>query len=333
MFAVHLPMDEQLAFRAEAVYPKQIQSALWAGQTFGAPVPNRPGTGERRVLEKMPHVKNPLSVVALFAGLAEVSGTVALPFLGPEVQAVFVWFLMAFPTLLVLLFFATLNWNHTVLYAPSDFKDENNFTSLTKASPVAVEIKAQGELVEAVLEDGTPPSETGHPVPDKSGLTVADNSLTDEQPSRTSKIWEKRQIRNRTKLAVEMTISRLEAERNVEFLRNMSPASEPALVFDAVAFGSNGVTVVEVKYTVQGAYPGIIIDQILQRVELHSEDLLGEGKSPSALTLILVFVTGNDVTDDGMTQLTNRAYHLGRRYSFKLEVLTFKYNELVGIFG
>ena len=57
------------------------------------------------------------------------AGTVALAAVDKEIQYVFVWFVMAFPILLVTLFFATLNFNPKVLYAPSDFKDEENFLS------------------------------------------------------------------------------------------------------------------------------------------------------------------------------------------------------------
>ena len=49
------------------------------------------------------------------------------PSLMPHVQATFVWFLMGFPVLLVLAFFVTLNWNHKVLYAPSDYRDDSSF--------------------------------------------------------------------------------------------------------------------------------------------------------------------------------------------------------------
>ena len=73
------------------------------------------------------HVKNPLSVIAIFASIVEVSAATALPFLYEENQTLFTWFLMCFPTLLILLFFGTLNFNNKVLYAPSDYKDENNF--------------------------------------------------------------------------------------------------------------------------------------------------------------------------------------------------------------
>lgn len=37
------------------------------------------------------------------------------------------WFVMLFPTLLVVLFFLTLNFNHTVLYAPGDYSNERYF--------------------------------------------------------------------------------------------------------------------------------------------------------------------------------------------------------------
>lgn len=72
-------------------------------------------------------VSNPLTLIAIFASLAEVAATAVLPLLTGAVQGVFVWFVMLFPVLLVVLFFITLNWNHGVLYAPSDFSDESNF--------------------------------------------------------------------------------------------------------------------------------------------------------------------------------------------------------------
>ena len=66
-------------------------------------------------MNKFGHIKNPLTVVAIFAGIAEVSGTAVLPFISPANQATYMWFLMIFPTLLVAIFFLTLNFNHTVL--------------------------------------------------------------------------------------------------------------------------------------------------------------------------------------------------------------------------
>ncbi len=73
------------------------------------------------------HIRNPLTLIAIFAGLAEVAATTVLPMLSDETQQIFVWYVMLFPVLLVLAFFLTLNFNHGVLYSPSDFQDEGNF--------------------------------------------------------------------------------------------------------------------------------------------------------------------------------------------------------------
>lgn len=75
-------------------------------------------------------IKNPLTIIAIFAGIVEVGSTTVLPFLQPDVQFVYVWFLMVFPTTLVVAFFATLNLNHKVLYAPSDYQDDSSFERL-----------------------------------------------------------------------------------------------------------------------------------------------------------------------------------------------------------
>ncbi|MBI3112350.1 MAG: helix-turn-helix domain-containing protein [Ignavibacteriales bacterium] len=82
------------------------------------------------MVEKMKAVNNPLTVIAIFAALAEIAGTVALGLVEKELESIFIWFVMAFPTVLILFFFITLNFNPKVLYAPSDFQDEENFLSV-----------------------------------------------------------------------------------------------------------------------------------------------------------------------------------------------------------
>jgi hypothetical protein len=81
------------------------------------------------MIENIKAVNNPLTIIAIFAALAEIAGTVALKLVAPELQVIFIWFVMLFPILLVLLFFLTLNYNPKVLYAPSDFRNEENFLS------------------------------------------------------------------------------------------------------------------------------------------------------------------------------------------------------------
>lgn len=77
-------------------------------------------------------IKNPLTIIAIFAGIAEVSGTVVLPFVSASNQALFIYFLIGFPTFLVFCFFITLNFNNRVLYAPSDYKNEDNYIRVNR---------------------------------------------------------------------------------------------------------------------------------------------------------------------------------------------------------
>lgn len=93
-------------------------------------------------------ISNPLTIVAIFAGLAEVVGTVMLGLVDPSIQPIFVWFVMLFPILIVSLFFATLNWNAKVLYAPSDFRDDETFVATVFG---AGKIKARIDSIEEGL--------------------------------------------------------------------------------------------------------------------------------------------------------------------------------------
>jgi hypothetical protein len=90
------------------------------------------GTKTSIMTEKIGLIKNPLTIIAIFAGIAEVSGTIVLPFVKEVNQLVFICFLIGFPTLLVCLFFHTLINNNKVLYAPSDYKDEGNYILVNK---------------------------------------------------------------------------------------------------------------------------------------------------------------------------------------------------------
>lgn len=84
------------------------------------------------MIEKIKKISNPLTIIAIFAGFAEIAGTTALFALSNELHLIFIWFVMLFPTVLILLFFLTLNFNSSVLYAPSDFENDNNFLEALK---------------------------------------------------------------------------------------------------------------------------------------------------------------------------------------------------------
>lgn len=77
-------------------------------------------------------IENPLTVVAIFASLAEVASTAVLAALPLDIQKYFVWFVILFPVLLVVLFFLTWNFNNKVLYPPNQYTDEKHFVALNQ---------------------------------------------------------------------------------------------------------------------------------------------------------------------------------------------------------
>jgi hypothetical protein len=118
------------------------------------------------------HIKNPLTVISRFAAIAEISGTAVLPFISPENQATYIWFLMLFPTLLVGTFFVTLNYNHKTLYAPSDYQNQNHFLNLFG---IVTPDERDKKLSEEVVEETVPVAAETQGAPDK---TLENTSTT-----------------------------------------------------------------------------------------------------------------------------------------------------------
>lgn len=67
---------------------------------------------------------NPITIIAIFASLAEASATSVLPYLDEQDRKIYSWFLIAFPSALVVMFFLTLNFNSKVFYAPTEHKED-----------------------------------------------------------------------------------------------------------------------------------------------------------------------------------------------------------------
>lgn len=224
--------------------------------------------------EQIGHVKNPLTVISRFAAIAEISGTVVLPFIAPENQQTFIWFLMLFPALLVIAFFLTLNFNHKKLYAPSDYKDEKNFMDyLGIATPDETEEKLKGELKEDLEPDSAA---------DRSGLTTSGSGEPETQASPRVSAEEqditpplaeptgpgapiptqhfdvhgfKDQINRETledlRHIEHKSIMKLKVMTQIPFKTNVKfdiPELSSPLFFDAVGVRSNVVHLAEVKY-------------------------------------------------------------------------------------
>ncbi len=87
------------------------------------------------MLENFKKVTNPLTIIAIFAALVEILGTISLGIVTPNNEYLIVLFIVLFPILLICLFFYTLNYNNRVLYAPSDYRNEANFNLASNITP------------------------------------------------------------------------------------------------------------------------------------------------------------------------------------------------------
>ncbi|HEX8541999.1 MAG TPA: hypothetical protein VF671_09870 [Pseudomonas sp.] len=98
-------------------------------------------------MKRLTRIVNPISVIAVFAALSEASATTVLPYLDDENRQIYIWFLIAFPSTLVVFFFLTLNFNNKVLYTPTELKnsvveDENKPDATPSQSSTSKEAMA-----------------------------------------------------------------------------------------------------------------------------------------------------------------------------------------------
>lgn len=188
------------------------------------------------MIEKIGPVRNPLTIVAIFAGIAEISGSAVLPSISAGNQSTFIWFLMLFPLLLVVLFFATLNFNHCVLYAPSDYRNEEYFLkAFQAASPDERTQKMREEVREIESESHSEPHE-------QKPATLLDDQASSAQTRRRS-------AQARYLLAEELVLNKISRELGRQVQRDVRfSATGGTFVFDGIVIDDSKVTAIEVKY-------------------------------------------------------------------------------------
>ena len=248
------------------------------------------------MIEKIGHIKNPLSVIAIFAAIAEISGTTVLPFIEANNQSIYIWFLMFFPVFLVGSFFLTLNFNHRVLYAPSDYKDEKHFvSSFTKARPDEQSVKLHGE-VEEIEAEGDSEESSGN-------LTAS--GITNIIPASRVVRDKKREIMADVVLAEKLAVNNLEKNLGMDFKTNikfkLSPTSEDTnipgvkmrmgIIFDAVHLSDKAVHAVEVKLFKKRTIDPERFAGVIKTSELVANQC--EDVSSKSLTLHVFAVTDN----------------------------------------
>ncbi len=265
------------------------------------------------MIEKIKKVSNPLTIIAIFAGLAEVIGTIALPFLKEGSQDLYVWFLMIFPAVLIFLFFLTLNFNHKVLYAPSDFQDEDNFLKLfgkpaagDRLEKLSSEIEADPEVVEESIGA------------DVSNMDLAHRNVIRRNSASTHYLAEELVI---TKLSQEFD----EIEKEV-----MLRSGKSQFLFDAVGKKSNEVFAIEVKYIKDLASLKNIRSSLvdIQRTFQELPNFTG-----GQMTLLLAIAT--DLEGEALEQFRRDVEATTVTFMFPQKVRVFNLksleNELIGV--
>lgn len=279
------------------------------------------------MIEKIGHVKNPLTVIAIFAGLAEISGTVVLPFLlDKNIQTTYVWFLMLFPAFLVAVFFLVLYKKHHVLYAPADYKDDETFAKLFQGAPIIEKLRKRDAEADDVI-DGDPLTDATSDARD--GEIKNDSAKNEPNTNAVSAVDTlKSSFQGNGLLSEELVGAKLTKEFGVAFERNLAVKGHPKLVFDAVATLPDRAIVVETRFTRNGNVPEERLIPYFERVQEFSNTL------PSTLQgkVEFVFAIVTDSTDtskiEKVQRLVERTKRVAERFSFKTSVRFFQMGDL-----
>lgn len=206
------------------------------------------------MVEKITHVKNPLTIIAIFAGLAEVFSTAVTPFLSVEIQYIFIWFLVSFPLILIGLFFITLNFNHKVLYAPSDYKDEQHFISILRP---ATKQEKENKLKEEIQEDFEINTIEEDIQEEVSGCIAEEIQKRIEEQSFGIKY-------RHYKVAEKAVLNKIQKEKNIDIHKQVSfDYSNGSTMFDGISYKGQMLNIYEVKILNDNIQYREIIDNLI----------------------------------------------------------------------
>jgi hypothetical protein len=253
--------------------------------------------------EKIGHVRNPLTIIAIFASIVEISGTVVLPRISEANQGIYIWFLMLFSTLLIGLFFYILWSRHHVLYAPSDFKDESHFINLFQPATRQERIKKFEEEMKEVETEILQKDQTNNIEIDSSGIP------------------------EKYFLAEELVLDKLTQEygnidRHYRFKHRGT-----TVVFDGVIEKNNMIIAIEIKI-VSNSHT---IRRAIVRVVERLSDIIKESSISNNFSLLMVIVT-DSITQDYHLALQKMDNQI-ESFPFPVNVQLFSLEELKKEFG
>lgn len=269
------------------------------------------------------HIKNPLSIIAIFAAIAEIFGTGVLPLLEPENQSIFIWFLMFFPCLLVSVFFVTLNFNHKVLYAPSDYKDDEGFFKAAGIVPASPYDKLNKIKEEAVEEEEEKESAKDDPdLKEQSKTRKEKKSLTKALKEGIEKL----EINEAT--FSEIALSSLLKKYKGEYLREVKLSNKNSYIFDAIINNDSNVLFVEFKKIHSFGHLRNftkIASRNISEIFTERNILLSKFK---AKILICIYT---EIEEDKYNAIVSMIETEFSKHNLNVEIKIFTYDELVDI--
>ncbi|WP_148169485.1 hypothetical protein [Pseudomonas chlororaphis] len=302
------------------------------------------------MLGKTGHIKNPLTVISIFAAIAEISGTSVLPFIEQSNQSTYIWFLMLFPFFLVGIFFLTLNFNHKALYAPSDYKNEKNFLAPLER-PATPELQGQKlrDEIEEIKQDAAQPVQaaTDHD-PAKIGTpehkTIADTPGSDSKLSSTENIhiketqapykvkfeFKKDSLINDINLAERLSIAKVSRYIEKELKPNqylLFPDGTSSIVFDGFTMDRYEAHALEVKIFKSDF---IDIKRFIPALKSFEEIADTFKDSSKSFTIHLMLVLDSLPLDENKLRTDLR--HLADLYDIKVKVYISTLNDLMNEF-
>ncbi|ACV26669.1 MULTISPECIES: hypothetical protein [Kangiella] len=267
-------------------------------------------------------IKNPLTVIAIFAGIAEVSGSAVLPFISEANQQTYIWFLMLFPFALVLLFFITLNWNYKVLYAPSDFENEDNFLNLLH--------KRESLVVEQTVDDVDEEINPGVLDFDANEIfkshDVLDFNKTDRERRMRVESMLFRARRDEARMAEDLVFKKLSRDLGQNFQRELSLSLDGMdFRLDAAIATENSLNAFDIKYhrrISSGFFNSRRFEDQISRYRHIYERLSDSKKLGFKVTFVLV---SDEINNEAMQRLEDLLSNM----PFKTDIISFEFDELI----
>jgi hypothetical protein len=280
------------------------------------------------VLEKIGAVKNPLTIVAIFAAITEVSASVVLPLLTSKNQNTYLWFLILFPTGLVSVFFYALINHYEKLYAPSDFKNEENFMLLFhKGTPKEIQNKIGIEIKNIKFQS----IEEGLDNKRQDGISY--QTITAETIKSSSIVGSATAASDKNKNLVNYSISRsiaakrlvldyiggIYGDRPVEQIK-LGPKEKDGYLFDGIIVAAFQTLFIEAKYLPRLSNAINIADETIPKIVSDINKYAVRDDVEIDIKIIMCFVT-EEINFDAATiimELDLRFNQMGVPIIFKI---------------